>query len=369
MSFDIVASTSASEVAPRNSDLNRAGTSRRDEFYTQYEDIEAELSNYPGLFEGSRILCNCDDLLESQFVRFFVLNFEKLGLKEVVATSYAASGFLARDEAAGVRRKAQKAVIKSVDLEKVLRRNGSIDWELVFKESGNEISFLKGDGDFRSAECVELLDAASVVVTNPPFSLFREYINQLVSREKDFIILGNMNAVTYKEVFPLFQANKVWFGVSIKSGDRKFNVPDEYPLDAAGCGIDTNGKRFIRVKGVRWFTNIDHNRRHLGPILRSRFSSSSYQQFENYNAINVPKVSEIPYDYEGIMGVPITFLDKYNPDEFEILMLANGNARTNVPREILRVVGYEPSHLDRGGVGVIDGKRSYARILIRKSMK
>ncbi|SPZ22604.1 Uncharacterised protein [Providencia rettgeri] len=175
-----------------------------------------------------------------------------------------------------------------------------------------------------------------------------------------------MNAATYKEVFPLFCYNKVWYGESIRSGDRKFYVPDSYPLNAAGCGIDERGRRFIRVKGVRWFTNLDTSRRHEHLELTYRYNPEEYPRYENYDAIDVSRTQHIPLDYDGIMGVPITFLDKYSPDQFDIIMLANGNARTNVDPKILKKVGYCPHSEDRGGVGIINGRRVYARILIQR---
>lgn len=183
----------------------------------------------------------------------------------------------------------------------------------------NTMTLLDGDGDFRSSECVELLKEADIVVTNPPFSLFRDYVAQLIEYKKRFIIIGNVNAITYKEFFPLLKNNQVWIGASIHSGDRKFNVPDDYPLNAAGCGIDSDGKKFIRVKGIRWFTNIDYKERHENLILYKNYTPEGYPHFDNYDAINVDKTTDIPCDYDGIMGVPITFMDKYSPEQFEIV--------------------------------------------------
>ena len=238
--------------------------------------------------------------------------------------------------------------------------------EPLFAMSGNSLERLKGDGDFRSSECRELLKSADVVATNPPFSLFREFITQLMDYEKDFVILGNMNATTTKEIFPLFRDNKVWYGETIRSGDRKFHVPDDYPLNAASCGVDESGRRFIRVKGVRWFTNLETNWRHKPIELTRGYTPDDYPQFDNYDAINVGRTQDIPSDYEGVMGVPITFLDKYSPDQFEIVMLANGNARTNVSPEVLSEVNYRAHIEDKGGVGIINGRRVYARVLIRR---
>lgn len=212
------------------------------------------------------------------------------------------------------------------------------------------INLLQGDGDFRSPECIELLKQADIVVTNPPFSLFREYLAQLIKYDKKFLIIGNMNAITYKETFPLLMNNKMWLGCSIHSGDRKFGVPDSYPLEAANCGIDENGQRFIRVKGVRWFTNLDYKERHEPMVLYKRFSPEEYPHYDNYDAINVNAYSKIPMDYDGVMGVPITFMDHYCPDQFEILGLD-------------RYVKDNPHY---GHRFTLNGKETYARILIRK---
>lgn len=194
-----------------------------------------------------------------------------------------------------------------------------IDVAELFVSGENQLTELEGDGDFRSKECLALLDESDIIVTNPPFSLFREFVNVLMQKNKHFIILGNVNAITYKEFFPLLKDNKVWIGASIHSGDRKFYVPDDYPLNAAGCGIDESGRRFIRVKGVRWYTNLDIKQRHEEMILVKKYSPEMYANFDNYDAINVDATADIPCDYAGVMGVPITFLDKYSPEQFEII--------------------------------------------------
>ena len=209
---------------------------------------------------------------------------------------------------------------------------------------------LRGDGDFRSPECIELLRQADIVVTNPPFSLFREYLAQLVEHQKKFLIIGNMNAITYKETFPLLMRNQMWLGCSIHSGDRKFGVPDDYPLQAAGCGIDEDGQRYIRVKGVRWFTNLDYRQRHEPLVLYKHYTPEEFPKYDNYDAINVNAYADIPMDYEGVMGVPITFMDHYCPDQFEIVGLD-------------RYVQDNPRFGQRF---TINGKETYARILIRK---
>ncbi|TXE58302.1 type II toxin-antitoxin system RelB/DinJ family antitoxin [Serratia ureilytica] len=362
MPFDITKIHSKSG----NATLNRAFIVKKDEFYTQYEDVSREMLKHRDQLKGKTILCNCDDPFESAFFRFFVLNFDKLGLSGLTSTCYAGSPIAGREYPLEGVTGAYKAVVTSVPDEPLERPDGSLDLIPLFAMPGNSLVHLTGDGDFRSDECEALLKEADIVATNPPFSLFREYISLLERHEKDFIILGNMNAVTYKEVFPLFRDDKVWYGESIRSGDRKFHVPDSYPLNAAGCGIDEIGRRFIRVKGVRWFTNLDTSRRHEPIALTLSYTPDEYPRYENYDAIEVGRTQNIPVDYDGIMGVPITFLDKYSPDQFEIIMLANGNARTNVSAETLAEVGYRPHSEDRGGVGIINGRRVYARILIRR---
>lgn len=353
-----------------NSALSAAVKAKKDEFYTQLTDIEKEMRYYRKHFKGKTVLCNCDDPFESNFFKYFVLNFNRLGLKKLIATCYATSPIMGQqlslfDVVGGdedKKGKPYKAVVTKVY---DVTGDGGVDMFDVaelFKSHENELTELYGDGDFRSEECLALLDEADIVVTNPPFSLFREYMAVLMEHGKHFIIIGNVNAITYKEVFPLIMENRLWFGASIHSGDRKFYVPDDYPLNAAGCGIDSDGRRFIRVKGVRWYTNLDYKQRHEEMILVKRYSPETYPQYDNYDAINVDKTSDIPCDYAGVMGVPITFMDKYNPDQFEIVGMAAGNTRAtgfyfNVP--------YEPHPEDRGGCGVVNGKRVYARYLIR----
>lgn len=310
-----------------NSALSAAVKAKKDEFYTQLTDIEKEMRYYRKHFKGKTVLCNCDDPFESNFFKYFVLNFNRLGLKKLIATCYATSpvayqqlslfDIVGNDESS--KNRPYKAVVTQV-YDKT--GDGGVDMFDVaelFKSGENELTELIGDGDFRSEECLALLDEADIVVTNPPFSLFREYVAVLMEHEKHFIIIGNVNAITYKEVFPLIMENKLWFGASIHSGDRAFYVPDDYPLNAAGCGVDENGRRFIRVKGVRWYTNLDLKQRHEELILVKRYSYETYQRYDNYDAINVDRTSDIPCDYAGVMGVPITFLDKYSPDQFEIL--------------------------------------------------
>lgn len=364
--------TTAFDEMRKNTELNRAGVAKKDEFYTQLSDIEAELQFYKDSFKDKIVLCNCDDPFESNFFKYFVLHFNELEIKKLIATCYQYSPLSDRKRSIdrllvpcrAERKDAYKAVVTFVD-DSLVQRNNTFIPEDLFSLTGNSIEFLNGDGDFRSRECISLLDYSDIVVTNPPFSLFRDFIGTLISKEKKFLIIGNINAATYKEVFPLIRDNKIWLGASIHSGDRKFYVPHAYPLNAANCGYDDDGKRYIRVKGVRWYTNLDMPQRHQGIKLSKTYNPKDYPSFDNYNAINVSRTANIPCDYPGIMGVPITFLDKYDPDQFDILMLANGNVRANSNPETLKLVGYERHENDRGGVGIINGKRSYARILVR----
>ena len=286
-------------MTKKNGNLHTAKTAKNDEFYTQLSDIEKEMKYYRHHFKNKVVYCNCDDPEWSEFWLYFKLNFNELGLKKLISTHY--TGFT--EETA---------------------------YRLEMTEYGQEpIKIdLIGNGDFASDECIEILKEADIVVTNPPFSLFRDYVKLLMDYDKKFVIIGNMNAVTYKEVFPLFQSNKIWYGASISSGDRKFNVPDSYPLTAANCGIDENGKPYVRVKGVRWFTNLSFKKLKNKTTLWRRYYDDNgnptsdalerYQKYDNYNAINVDKVVDIPIDYYGVIGVPITFLDKYNPSDTEV---------------------------------------------------
>ena len=307
--------------------LSKAKDAKKDEFYTQLTDIEKEMRYYRKHFKDKTVLCNCDDPFESNFFKYFVLNFNRLGLKKLIATCYSGSPianqqlslFDVIEEVEENTNKPYKAIVT-----KVYDKTGDggvdmFDVAELFKSGENQLDELEGDGDYSSPECLELLKEADIVVTNPPFSKFKEYVATLMEYDKKFIIIGNLNAVTYKEIFPLLKDNKAWIGPSIHSGDRKFYVPDDYPLNDAGCGIDDEGRRFIRVKGVRWYTNLDIKQRHETLILAKRFNPELYPVYETFNAIDVGSVSDIPCDYDGIMGVPKNFIDVYNPDQFEIL--------------------------------------------------
>lgn len=319
----------------QNENLHAAQRAKKDEFYTQLSDIENELRHYKSHFKEKVIYCNCDDPRVSNFFRYFSLKFEHLGLEKLIATCY---------------KNQEMDLFSRHDVERaiMLEYEGDQDGNRRADTDEIEVTHLNGDGDFRSSECIELLKQADIVCTNPPFSLFREYVSQLIRYEKKFLIIGNMNAITYKEIFPLIKYNRMWYGPSISSGDREFGVPDHYPLTASSSRIDESGNRFVRVKGVRWFTNLDHYKRHEELILYKEYSPEEYPKYDNYDAIEVSKTKEIPKDYDGVMGVPISFLDKYNPSQFEILGIANS----------ARWIGYEC-------LTVIGGKRIYNRIMIR----
>jgi hypothetical protein len=295
-----------------NKNLQKANAAKKDEFYTQLTDIEKELKYYKTLFKDKVVLCNCDDPRISNFFKYFALNFEELGLRRVITTCYKSN----TPDLFSLNR-CEKAVYMIYDGDK----NGN---HIVDKEEV-DVKELRGDGDFRSAECIDLIKEADIVVTNPPFSLFREYVAQLMSFNKKFLIIGNVNAITYKEIFPLFKDNKLWLGCSIHSGDREFGVPQDYPLNAASSRIDDNGNKFIRVKGVRWFTNLDYKERHEEMTLFKHYTPEDYPKYDNYDAINVDITKDIPCDYDGVIGVPITFMDKYNPEQFEIIKFRKGN--------------------------------------------
>ena len=316
-------------MAATNSLLNKANKAKKDEFYTQLTDIEKELRHYRSFFKGKVVLCNCDDPYESNFFKHFAMSFNSYGLKKLIATCYATSPIMYTQltlfdeeipvgEAIGGK-KPYKIEITEV---KDLNGDGAVDLadvEYLLKNAKNTLTLLKGDGDFRSEECIELLKEADVVVTNPPFSLFREYVAQLMEYEKKFLIIGNQNAVGYKEIFPLWMENKMWYGISIHSHGRDFRVPDDYPLQAYEYRTDQQGFKYINVKGVRWFTNIDYEKRHEKLILYKKYTPEEYPKYDTYDAININKTAEIPCDYDGIMGVPISFLDKYSPEQFEIV--------------------------------------------------
>lgn len=360
-----------------NANLSNAKRAKQDEFYTQYSDIEKEVNAYleynPDTFKGKVVLLPCDDPEWSNFTRFFALHFESLGLRRLVSTSYAPAKkqlqeapLITMFEAESPQFDPTKAQTRG----KIFVLDRDVDGDGHIDINDLQWQYLEGDGDFRSPEIRALRDEADIIVTNPPFSLFREFFAWILEAGKQFLIIGNMNAITYKEVFPYIRANKVWYGCSISSGDREFGVPDSYPLSAAGWRVDDKGRKFIRVKGVRWFTNLDHGRRHQPlPLLTMadnfKFSKhkellgrTEYACYDNYEAIDVPYTDAIPSDYEGAMGVPISFLDKYCPEQFEILDCNEYRKADNVK---IKAHG-----LIKDSEAAINGSATYARILIRK---
>jgi len=336
---------------PVNRSIDAARATKQDEFYTQLSDIEKEVKHYTVHFKGKTVLCNCDDPKVSKFFHYFAHNFERLKLKKLITTCYKN-----RDPNVFSKNDSKRGVYLVYEGE----RNGNR--VPTAKQIG--IHDMEGDGDFRSEECIALLQQADIVVTNPPFSLFREYLAQLFEYERKFLIIGNQNAITYKEVFKLIQDDKIWLGASIHSGDREFGVPAHYPLRAAGSRVDEKGRKFIRVKGVRWFTNLDYDERHADLALYASYSPEKYPTYANFDAIEVAKTKEIPAEYDGLMGVPITFLDWYNPDQFEIL---GSNLTLGVP---MSQVAKKGSYLQGGPSFYIDNgdgsyRRQYTRVVIK----
>ena len=306
--------------------MSAAIKAKNDEFYTLLTDIEKEMRHYRKHFKDKTVLCNCDDPFESNFFKYFVLNFNRLGLKKLIATCYATSPIANQqlslfDVVGGdeeQRNKPYKAVVTKVY---DVTGDGGVDmFDVVelFKTHENELVELEGNGDFRSEECLALLDEADIVVTNPPFSLFREYVATLMEHEKKFIIIGNSNAITYKEVFPLIMQDRLWLGVTRSgTGSMWFRIMDDFPVKS-GQKVE-NGVRYQTIGNSAWFTNLDVKKRHEELILVKRYSPEEYPRYDNYDAIEVSKIVDIPLDYAGVMGVPITFLGKYNPDQFEIV--------------------------------------------------
>ena len=320
-------------MANNNKALSAANKAKKDEFYTQLSDIENELRHYKEHFKGKTVLCNCDDPYESNFFKYFAINFNHLGLKKLICTCYAGSpvvytqlSFFGEEEAIGKPQTEKKPYKIEITEVKDMNDDGAVDLtdvELLLKTVDGQPTLLKGNGDFRSEECIELLKEADIVVTNPPFSLFREYVAQLIEYDKKFIIIGNQNAITYKEIFPLLKDNKIWIGY--KFGDRAFTVPDTYEERATRFWIDEKGQKWRSLGNVCWYTNLDIQKRHEDLILYKAYSPEDYPHYDNYDAIEVSKVADIPCDYFGCMGVPITFMDKYNPEQFEIVRFRKGN--------------------------------------------
>lgn len=331
-----------------NRNLNAAKRAKKDEFYTQLPDIERELHHYWPHFRGKTVLCNCDDPYESNFFKYFALRFNQLGLRRLLCTCYDGSPVRGTElllhfdgEADEPKRQAYMVDIHAVP---DLNGDGAVDLtdvRLLLENDRNALRLLQ-TGDFRSAECVALLQEADIVVTNPPFSLFREYVSQLMDYGKRFLIIGPQNAITYKEIFPLIKDNKIWLGYGFNAGNAYFKVPDNKQTYAAG--VYDEEKKLVKFRNCHWYTNLEIPKRHDELDLFCRYSPEDYPKYDNYDAIEVSKTANIPYDYDGVMGVPITFLDKYNPEQFEIVKFRKGNDEKDL---------------------CINGKCPYFRILIR----
>ena len=345
-----------------NKNLNAAKAAKKDEFYTQLSDIERELQHYWQHFRGKVVLCNCDDPYESNFFKYFALRFNQLGLKKLICTCYNGSPVTGNELAIhfdGFDDDEPKKIAYKVEITEVKDENGDgavdlSDVQYLLKNDRNVLSILK-TGDFRSQECIELLKEADIVVTNPPFSLFREYIGQLMEYGKKFLIIGHQNAIHYKEVFPLIKDNLVWLGYGFKGTAGHFFSPYE---DVATAG--DHKENMIRVSGVTWFTNLEIPKRHEMLDLVCRFSPDEYPKYDNFEGIDVGKTVDIPFDYDGVMGVPDTMLYSFNPEQFEIIGLGNG--------DLAKQIGITKNYRGRTDLAFTkDGKHKcpYSRILIR----
>lgn len=330
-----------------NKTLQEAKRAKKDEFYTILSDIERELKHYKKHFKDKVVLCNCDDPRVSNFFHYFSYNFEKLGLKKLITTCYKNQSmdmFSHHDT--------DRAIYLEYEGDK--NQNNVPDPE----EIG--IKQLKGDGDFRSKECIELLEQADIVVTNPPFSLFREYVSQLIEFDKKFLIIGTWNAITYKEIFKLIKEDKAWIGINSNRNFSGFIVPKHYSLHGTEARLDENGNRIVSSNNTCWFTNLDNAKRHEELILYKTYNETDYPKYDNYNAIEVSHVVDIPMDYEGVMGVPITFLNKYNPEQFETIG-SDSEVKEGLLPELVR-----PDWDGKIDRSYLNGKRMYARLLIKR---
>ena len=342
-----------------NSNLHSSRADKADEFYTQLSLIESELKHYKEHFKGKVVLCNCDDPFESNFFKYFAINFNSLGLKKLIATCYATSPIVYTQldlfgtetvvSTEGTEKKPYKIEITEVADENQDGRTDLADVEYLLRNRKNALTLLEGDGDFRSPECVELLKQADIVVTNPPFSLFREYMAQLMEYKKAFLIVGNQNAITYREIFPLIRDNDVWLGYN--NGHFWFAVPDTYEEKKTDFKIDENGQKWRRMGNICFFTNLDIEKRHEDMTLFRTYTPEEYPKYDNYDAINVNRTLDIPCDYYGVMGVPITFMQYYNPNQFEILGLDDHRVEW---------VGHGPN---------LKGKTLYRRVIIQRKQK
>ena len=344
-----------------NRNLQQAKRQKNDDFYTQLPDIENELKHYKQHFAGKVVYCNCDDPKKSNFYKYFSLNFESLGLKKLITTCYRNQNLdLFSDHTS------EKAIW--------LECNQGTYEKGAYVPSDPVVRHLNRDGDFRSTECIELLKQADIVVTNPPFSLFREYVAQLVQYGKKFLIVGSQNAVTYKEVFPLIKDNTMWLGVTPKGQDMLFDVPEGYAQELVANAKEGSAYRVVegvikgRLGNAAWFTNLDHAKRHEELILYKRYSAEEYPAYDNYDAINVDRIAEIPLDWDGAMGVPVTFLDKYNPEQFEVLGITDRDNNSGLKtREYSLEDVPNAGNLNRRGVIKVGGefRPTYVRLLVK----
>ena len=347
-----------------NRNLRKASKAKKDEFYTQLVDIEKELKHYKNQFRGKIVYCNCDDPFESNFFKYFAANFNALGLKRLITTSYNKSPIAGRQlplfEMEGLKSiKPKDAEAHRIEINEVpdINKDGAIgleDVKQILEHDANVSAPLKDNGDFRSDECIKLLKQADIVVTNPPFSLFREYLTQLMEYGKKFLILGDQNAITYKETFGYIKENRLWLGYD-NGGTKWFQVPMDYDITTESRKKIENGVKYLSMGRILWFTNLDTTKRHDNIVLYKKYTPEEFPKYDNYNAINVDKVSDIPMDYDGVMGVPITFVDKYNPKQFELLGIMN----TGEENKGIRHKG------TLHGRPLVNGVEKYLRILIK----
>ncbi|MDP2656273.1 MAG: adenine-specific methyltransferase EcoRI family protein [bacterium] len=346
-----------------NSNLHKANKAKKDEFYTQLIDIEKELKHYKEQFRGKVVYCNCDDPFESNFFKYFAANFNALGLKKLITTSYTkspiAGGQLSLFEIKGLKPKGKEPF--KIELNEVSDKDadgavGLTDVKWLLKNDANIATPLTGNGDFRSEECIELLKEADIVVTNPPFSLFREYVAQLMEYKKKFLILGDQNAITYKETFGYIKDDKLWLGYD-NGGTKWFQVPMDYDIPTESRKKIENGVQYFSMGRILWFTNLDTTKRHEELILYKKYSPEEYPKYDYYDAININKYMDIPMDFKGAMGVPITFIDKYNPKQFEIISSNDIRLNDKVP--------YKEHGLIKDKDGAITGKPTYVRVVIK----
>jgi hypothetical protein len=364
----------------KNQSLGKARDAKQDEFYTQLGDISNELKHYKGQLRGKTILCNCDDPFESNFFKYFALNFNTFGLKKLIATSYIKSpivgALLPLFSIEGLKPEGKEPY--AIEINEVPDHNGDgatdlVDVEYLLQHNANTAKSLNGDGiysggDFRSQECVKFLKKADIVITNPPFSLFREYMAQLIAYDKQFLIIGSKNSISYKEIFKLIKENKLWLGNGFANGNAYFSTPKDYAREFA-AGVYDERTGLVKFRNVGWFTNMDNPKRHEKLRLYKKYTPSEYPRYDNYEAIEVGKVADIPADYPGVMGVPITFLDKYNPVQFDILGITDRDNNSGLKtKEYSEEDAPNPGDLNRRAVIRIGNeyKSTYARLLVKR---